>query len=152
MQKNGYKNSEDLKNDSFSKMAKIVHCAKVISLQNGQFGSNIENGKNVRKRTLQSQYSFSLQEAAPKDNKYFKNDSFTKMTKIGHNWSILELSLKIPKTYRNYTIVLLCKKILKNTLNIRKMLRRFVEFSMQKVARESSPCCKSDKIFKGSFW
>ena len=104
MQKNGYKNSEDSKNDSFTKMAKIVHCAKVISLQNGQFGSNIENGKNVRKRTLQSQCSFSLQEAAPKDNKYFKNDSFTKMAKIGHNWSILELSLKIPKTYRNYPL------------------------------------------------
>ena len=104
MQKNGYKNSEDSKNDSSSKMAKIVHCAKVISLQNGQFGSNIENGKNMRKRTLQSQCSFSVQEAAPKDNKYFKNDSFTKMAKIGHNWSILELSLKIPKTYRNYPL------------------------------------------------
>ena len=24
--------------------------------------------------------------------------------------------------------------------------------SMQKVARKSSPCCKNDEIFNGSFW
>ena len=47
----------------------------------------------------------------------------------GHKWSLLGLRPKMPKTYRNrlpfkLIRVVLCRKLLKNTLNIKKMTRR----------------------------
>ena len=52
-----------------------------------------------------------------------KNGHFVKAVakQIGHKWSILGLSLKIPKkTPFKIFRVGLCRKLLKNTLNIRK--------------------------------
>ena len=52
-----------------------------MPLQNGQFRSKIKNAKNKRKTILQQHLSCSVQETAPKNTKYSRNES---ILKIGH--------------------------------------------------------------------
>ena len=100
-------------------------------MQNPHFGSKIKIPKNMSKSILQIIYSCSLQKTAPKNTKYSRNES---ILKIGHYackgyspCKILTLAqkLKFQKTcqnpfYKSFTVVL-CKKPLQKTTNIREM-------------------------------
>ena len=100
-------------------------------MQNPHFGSKIKIPKIISKSILQIIYSCSLQKTAPKNTKYSTNES---IFKIGHFASkgyspckILTLAqkLKFQKTcrnpfYKSFTVVL-CKKPLQKTPNIREM-------------------------------
>ena len=90
----------------------------------------------MSKSILQIIYSFSVQKSAPKNTKYSRNES---SLKIGHHackgyspCKILTLAqkLKFQKTcqnpfYKSFTVVL-CKKPLQKTLNIRE-IRAFLK-------------------------
>ena len=100
-------------------------------MQNPQFGSKIKIQKNMSKSILQIIYSCSVQKTAPKNTKYSRNES---ILKIGHHACkgyspckilTLALNLNFQKTcqnpfYKSFRVVL-CKKPLKKTLNIREM-------------------------------
>ena len=100
-------------------------------MQNPHFGSKINIPKNMSKSILQIIYSCSVQKTAPKNTKYSRNES---ILKIGHPackgcspCKILTLAqkLKFQKTcqnpfYKSFTVVL-CKKPLQKTPNIREM-------------------------------
>ena len=100
-------------------------------MQNPHFGSKIKIPKAISKSILQIIYSCSLQKTAPKNTKYSRNES---ILKIGHHackgyspCKILTLAqkLKFQKTcqnpfYKSFTVVV-CKKPLQKTLNIRQM-------------------------------
>ena len=100
-------------------------------MQNPHVRSKIKIPKNISKSILQIIYSCSLQKTAPKNTKYSRNES---IFKIGHHackgyspCKILTLAqkLKFQKTcqnpfYKSFTVVL-CKKPLQKTLNIREM-------------------------------
>ena len=100
-------------------------------MQNPHFGSKIKIPKNMSKSILQIIYSCSVQKTAPKNTKYWKNES---ILKIGYHackgfslCKILTLAqkLKFQKTcqnpfYKSFTVVL-CKKPLQKTLNIREI-------------------------------
>ena len=105
-------------------------------MQNSHFGSKIKISKNMSKSILQIIYSCSVQKSAPKNTKYSRNGS---SMKIGHHackgyspCKILTLAqkLKFQKTcqnpfYKSFTVVL-CKKPLRKTLNIRE-IRAFLK-------------------------
>ena len=100
-------------------------------MQNLHFGSKIKIPKNMSKSILQIIYSCFVQKTAPKNTKYSRNES---ILKIGHHackgynpCKILTLAqkLKFQKTcqnpfYKSFTVVL-CKKPLQKTLNIREI-------------------------------
>ena len=100
-------------------------------MQDPHFGSKIKIPKDMSKSILQIIYSFSVQKTAPKNTKYSRNES---ISKISHHackgyspCKILNLAqrLKFQKTcqnlfYKSFTVVL-CKKPLQKTLNIREM-------------------------------
>ena len=100
-------------------------------MQNPHFGSKIKIPKNMSKSILQIIYKCSLQKTAPEKTKYSRNES---IFKINHHASkgyspckILTLAqkLKFQKTcqnpsYKSFTVVL-CKKPLQKTPNIREM-------------------------------
>ena len=100
-------------------------------MQNPYFGSKFKFLKNMSKSILQIIYSCPVQKTAPKNTKYSRNES---ILKIGHHackgyspCKILTLAqnLKFTKTYQNPFYksfrVVLCKKPLQKTLNIREM-------------------------------
>ena len=100
-------------------------------MQNPYFGSKIKIPKNMSKSILQIISRFSLQKTAPKNTKYSRNES---ILKIGHRackgyspCKLLTLAqkLKFQKTCQNpfykSSRVVLCKKPLQKTLNIRVM-------------------------------
>ena len=99
-------------------------------MQNPQFGSKIKIPKNMSKSILQIIYSCFVQKTAPKNTKYSRNET---ILKIGHHAKViahekfltLGQKLKFQKTcqnpfYKSFTVVL-CKKPLQKTLNIREM-------------------------------
>ena len=100
-------------------------------MQNPNFGSKIKILKNMSKSILQIIYSCSVQKTAPKNIKYSRNES---ILKIDHHackgyipCKLLTLAqkLKLQKTcqhpfYKSFRVVL-CKKPLQKTLNIREM-------------------------------
>ena len=100
-------------------------------MQNPHFGSKIKIPKNMSKSILQIIWSCSVQKTAPKNTRYSRNES---ILKIGHHackgyspCKILTLAqkLKFQKTcqnpfYKSFGVVL-CKKPLQKTLNIREM-------------------------------
>ena len=100
-------------------------------MQNPHFGSKIKIPKNMSKSFLHIILSCSLQKTAPKNTKYSTNNS---ILKIGHHackgyspCKILTLAqkLKFQKTcqnpfYKSFRVVL-CKKPLKKTPNIREI-------------------------------
>ena len=101
-------------------------------MQNPHFGSKIKIPKNMSTSILQIISSCSVQKTAPKNTKYSRNES---ILKIGHHackgyslCKILTLAkkLKFQTTcqnpfYKSFTVVL-CKKPLQKTLNIREMI------------------------------
>ena len=100
-------------------------------MQNPHFGSQIKIQKNMSKSILQIIYSCSMQLTAPKNTKYSRNESILKIGyHAGKGYSpckILTLAqkLKLKKTcqnpfFKSFTVVL-CKKLLQTTLNIREM-------------------------------
>ena len=100
-------------------------------MQNPHFGLKIKIPKNMSKSILQIIYNCSVQKTAPKNTKYSRNEN---ILKIGHGackgyspCKILTLGQKLnfQKTcqnpfYKSFTVVL-CKKLLQKTLNIREM-------------------------------
>ena len=100
-------------------------------MQNPHFGSKIKIPKNMSKSILQIIYSCSVQKSTPKKSKYSRKES---IWKIGHHackgyspCKILTFAqkLKFQKTcqnpfYKSFRVVL-CKKSLQKTLNIREM-------------------------------
>ena len=100
-------------------------------MQNPHFGSKIKIPKNMSKSILQITSTCSLQKTASKNTKYSRNES---ILKIGHHackgyspCKILTLAqkFKFQKTcqnpfYKSFRVVL-CKKLLQKTLNIREM-------------------------------
>ena len=100
-------------------------------MQTPHFGSKIKIPKNMSKSILQIIYSCFVQKTAPKNTKYSRNES---ILKIGHHackgcslCKILTLAqkLKFQNTRQNsfhtsFTVVL-CKKPLQKTPNIREM-------------------------------
>ena len=100
-------------------------------MQNPHFGSKIKIPKNMSKSILQIIYSCSVEKAAPKNTKYSRNES---ILTIGHlackGYSpckivTLAQKLKLQKTcqnpfFKSFT-VLLCKKPLQKTPNIREV-------------------------------
>ena len=99
-------------------------------MQNPSFGSKIKIPKNMSKSILQIIYNCSVQKAAPKNTKYSINETILKIghhaKAIGHaKSSFLGQKLKFQKTcqnpfYKSFTVVL-CKKLLQKTLNIREI-------------------------------
>ena len=100
-------------------------------MQNPHFGSKIKIPKKMSKSFLHIISSCSLQKTAPKNTKYSRNNS---ILKTGHHackgyspCKILTFAqkLKFQKTCQNpfYTSfrVVLCKKPLQKTLNIREI-------------------------------
>ena len=100
-------------------------------MQNPHFGSKIKIPNNMSKSILQITSSCSLQKTAPKNTKYSRNES---ILKIGHHackgyspCKILTLAqkLKFQTTCQNLFYkslrVVLCKKPLQKTLNIREL-------------------------------
>ena len=100
-------------------------------MQNPHFGSKIKIPKHMSKSILQVIFSCSVQQTAPKNTKYSRNES---ILKIGHHackgyspCKILTLAqiFKFQKTcqnpfYKSFRVVL-CKKPLQKTPNIREM-------------------------------
>ena len=100
-------------------------------MQNLHFGSKFKVPKNMSKSILQIIYSCSVQKTIPKNTKYSRNES---ILKIGHHACkgyspckifTLAQNLIFQKTcqnpfYKSFTVVL-CKKPLQKTLNIREM-------------------------------
>ena len=96
-------------------------------MQNPHFGSKIKIPKNMSKSILQIIYSCSVQKTAPKNTKYSRNET---ILKIGHCKGKMQnphfaQKLKFQKTcqnpfYKSFTVVL-CKKPLQKTPNIREM-------------------------------
>ena len=100
-------------------------------MQNPHFGSKIKTPKNMSKSILRIFWSCSVQKTARKNTKYSRNES---ILKIGHRackgyspCKILTLAqkLKFQKTcqnlfYKSFRVVL-CKKPLQKTLNIREI-------------------------------
>ena len=99
-------------------------------MPNPHFGSKIKIPKNMSKSILQIIYSCFVQKTAPKNTKYSRNET---ILKIGHHAkaiahaksSLWVKKLKFQKTcqnpfYKSFTVVL-CKKPLQKTLNIREM-------------------------------
>ena len=98
-------------------------------MQNLHFGLKIKILKNMSKSILQIIYSCSVQKTAPKNTIYSRNES---SLKIGHHackgyspCKILTLAQKLKfqttcqnPIYNSFTVVL-CKKTLQETLNIR---------------------------------
>ena len=117
-------------------------------MQNPHFGSKVKISKNMSKSILQIIYSCSVQKTAPKNTKYSRNES---ILKIGHHackdyspCKILNLTqkLKFQKIcqhtfYKSFTVVL-CKKPLQKTLNIREM-RAFFKIGHH-ACKGYSPC------------
>ena len=100
-------------------------------MQNHHYGSKIKIPKNMSKSILQIISICSLQKTAPKNTKYSRNNS---ILKIGHHackgyspCKILTLAqkLKFQKKCQNPFYkslrVVLCKKPLQKTLNIREI-------------------------------
>ena len=104
---------------------------RLYPMQNPHFGSKIKIPKNMLKLILEMIYRCCVQNTAPKNTKYSRNES---IFKIGHHackgyspCKILTLAQKskFPKTcqnpfYKSFRVVL-CKKPLQKTLNIREM-------------------------------
>ena len=100
-------------------------------MQNPHFGSKIKIPKNMSKSILQIIYSCFVQKTAQKNTKYSRIET---ILKIGHRSCkgyspckilTLDQELKFQKTcenpfYKSFTVVL-CKKPLQKTLNIREM-------------------------------
>ena len=58
-------------------------------MQKGHFGSTIKNAKKVRKMIVGPLYSCCVQESAPKNTEYLKDESTLKMAKVGqYAWAI----------------------------------------------------------------
>ena len=100
-------------------------------MQNPHFGSKIKSPKNISKSILKIIWSCSVQKTAPKNTKYSRNESIWKINHYackGYSpCKILTLAqkLKFQKTcqnafYKSFGVVL-CKKPLQKTLNIREM-------------------------------
>ena len=91
-------------------------------MQNPHFGSKIKILKNLSKSILQIIYSCSLQKPGPKNTKYSTNET---IFKIGHHAKAYSQKFKFQKTCQNpfykSSRVVLCKKPLQKTPNIRKM-------------------------------
>ena len=100
-------------------------------MQNPHFDSKIKIQKYMSRSIPQIIYSCSVQKTAPKNTKYSRNES---ILKVGHHAGkgyspckilTLALNLNFQKTcqnpfYKSFTVVL-CKKPLQKTLNIREM-------------------------------
>ena len=130
LQKTAQENTKYSRNESIFKIGhhacKGYSPCKILTL-----ASKIKIQKNMSKSILQIIYSCSLQKTAPENTKYSRNES---ILKIGHHackgyspCKILTLAqkLKFQKTcqnpfYKSFTVVL-CKKPLQKTLNIREM-------------------------------
>ena len=54
-------------------------------LQSGQFGSKIKIAKSMRKTAVEAHYSCIMRKTAPKNSKYWKNETILKIGKNGHN-------------------------------------------------------------------
>ena len=75
-QKTAPKNTKYWRNES---ILKIGHHAKAIAHANRDFGSKIKIPKNMSKSILQIIYSYSAQKTAPKNTKYWRNESILKI-------------------------------------------------------------------------
>ena len=100
-------------------------------MQNPHFGSKIKIPKNMSKSILQIIYSCSVQKTAPKNTKYSRNESILKIgypackgyspCKILTSPQKLEFQKRCQNPfYKSFTVVL-CKKPLQKTPNIREM-------------------------------
>ena len=100
-------------------------------MQNPHFGSKIKIQKNMSKSILQIIYSCSVQKTAPKNTKYSRKENILKIAHHAYKGyspcKILTLAqkLKFKKRcqnpfYKSFRVVL-CKKLLQKTLNIREM-------------------------------
>ena len=130
VQKTAPKNTKYSRNESILKIGhhacKGYSPCKILTL-----AQKLNFIKNMTKPILQIIYSCSVQKTAPKNTKYARNES---ILKIGHHackgyspCKILTLAqkLKFQKTcqnpfYKSFTVVL-CKKPLQKTPNIREM-------------------------------
>ena len=130
VQKTAPKNTKYSRNESILKIGhhacKGYSPCKILTL-----AKKLNFIKNMTKPILQIIYSCSVQKTAPKNTKYARNES---ILKIGHHackgyspCKILTLAqkLKFQKTcqnpfYKSFTVVL-CKKPLQKTPNIREM-------------------------------
>ena len=120
-------------------------------MQNPHFGSKIKIPKNMSKSILQIISSCSVQKTAPKNTKYSRKES---IWKLGHpackgyspcKFLTLGKKFNFQKTcqnpfYKSFR-VLLCKKPLQKTLNIREM-RAFLKSAImlaKAIAHAKSP-------------
>ena len=117
-------------------------------MQNLHFGSKIKISKNMSKSILQIILSCSVQKTAPKNTKYSRNQTILKIghhaKAIAHAKSSLCLkNQKFQKTcqnplYKSFTLVL-CKKPLQKTPNIREMRPILKSAIMQRLSPMQNP-------------
>ena len=104
----------------------------MATMQIGQFGVIIKYAKTMRKTFVQTHESCSMQKTARKNSLYSKNESIFKMAKNGHNakaiahakwpvWVKIQYAKNMGKTFVKHIKVVLCKKRIEKTANIRKM-------------------------------
>ena len=129
-QKTAPKNTKYSRNESILKIGHHA-CKGYIAHAKSSLGSKIKIPKNMSKSILQIIYSCSGQKTAPKNTKYSRNESILKIGRHackGYSpCKILTLAqkLKFQKPcqnpfYKSFTVVL-CKKPLQKTPNIREM-------------------------------
>ena len=130
MQKTARNNTKYSRNGT---ILKIGHYAKAITFAKSSLWVKNKIQKNMSKSILQIMYSCSVQATARKNTKYSRNET---IFKIGHHAKALQnqrlckilslgQKLKFRKKcenpfYKSFRVVL-CKKSLENTLNIREM-------------------------------
>ena len=96
MQKTALKSTKYLRNETIFKIdhiAKAIAHAEVIAFAKWSVVSKIKNAKNMRKTVLQERYSFSVQNAAPKNTKYSRNGTILKIDHVANaipfaKWSV----------------------------------------------------------------
>ena len=79
MEKTAPKNTKYWRNET---ILKIGHPAKAIAHAKSSLWSKIKIPKNISKAILQIIYSCSVQKTAPKNSKYWRNET---ILKIGHH-------------------------------------------------------------------
>ena len=118
---------------------------KSVIMQNPHFGSKIKIPKNMSKSILQIIYSCSVQKTAPKNTKYSRKSEHFENRPSCKGYSPCKIfnlaqKLKFQKTcqnpfYKSFTVVL-CKKPLQKTPNIRK----WEHFQNRPSCKGYSPC------------
>ena len=127
---------------AFWKLPKVATNQRLWPLQNPHFESKIKNAKKHAKNVFTTHCSCCMQKTPPKNTLDSKNESILKIAKNGHQTKAIAFAKSLLwvknykckknmlKTFLQHIAVVVCKKRLQKTPNIRKM-------------RAFSKCCRN---------